>query len=240
MSASSTARPSTADSTTVRWEPGPAQPRLTSAAVHVWRADLTTVDEELLELLSGDERERAARIVGERDRRLWRRSRGVLRALLAGYLQTDGGALRFGVGPHGKPTLLDGSTGRGTLSFNLSHSQHLALYAFTQSGGVGIDVQLAPRERRALGEVSLARRAFGAAEARRLEALEPGSRSRELLRLWTRHEATLKRHGTGLRLRPAESESWVAELDVGRRAAAAVSLERRPRELRCWDWPRRS
>src|SRR5271167_1851046 len=64
------------------WAPGPTHARLTEGAVHVWRTDLTAVKDELAQLLCGDERARAEGILGERQRRLWSRSRGVLRALL--------------------------------------------------------------------------------------------------------------------------------------------------------------
>ena len=67
------------------------------------------------------------------------------------------------------------------LRFNMSHSQRLALYAFAVPGPVGVDVQVA---RRAIDEIALAARAFGPAESRRLESLEPVLRAQEFLRAW--------------------------------------------------------
>jgi 4'-phosphopantetheinyl transferase len=234
------------------WAPGPLHPPLADGAVHVWRADLTAVGEGLGELLCSEERARAERFLGERDRQLWTRSRGVLRALLGRYLRQDPSSLRFATGPHGKPALVEDarqapaaaepSAARSPrLSFNMSHSRQLALYAFSEAGAVGVDVEVA---RQPSDEVAIAARVFGAAVARRLERLDPAARQREFLRAWVRHEAELKCLGVGIGRASAggadagtgEPGLWVAELDVGPTAAAAVAAERPAGELRCWDW----
>jgi 4'-phosphopantetheinyl transferase len=212
------------------WATGPTHARLAEGAVHVWRADLTAVKDELGQLLCGDERARAEGILDERHRRLWSRSRGVLRALLGGYLQSDPSTLRFASGAHGKPELPD-----TRLSFNLSHSGQLALYAITEMGSIGVDIEVT---RRAIDEVALASRMFGSAEARRLAELDPVSRKQEFLGAWTRNEAKVKCRGTGIGNASADTrELWVADLEVGSGAAAALALERPARELCCWDWP---
>jgi 4'-phosphopantetheinyl transferase len=196
----------------------------------VWRADLAAVGDGPSELLDDGERARAARMIRGGDRLLWTRARGVLRALLGRYLQTDPAMLRFASGTHGKPALAD----HERLSFNLSHSGQIALYALTDTGAVGIDVEVARRSRDVL---ALAVRAFGAAQAERLAAVEPPLREREFLRLWTRREAALKCRGTGIGCSPTgEIEPRILELDVGSSAAAAVALECPTRELRQWDW----
>src|SRR5262245_50610890 len=68
------------------WPAGPADPALPEDSVDVWQVDLTTLDAQVLGLLSGAECRRAAQIPDERRRRLWQGSRGVLRALLGRYL----------------------------------------------------------------------------------------------------------------------------------------------------------
>lgn len=234
-------------STQAPWAPGPLRPLLAEGAIHVWRADLTAVAEDLGELLSGEERGRAERLLSEHDRVLWMRSRGLLRALLGRYLRRDPRSLRFAAGEHGKPALVsdaDGSppTGRTSLasppplSFNMSHSGQLALYAFAGQAAVGVDVEVA---RRPIDEVAIAARMFGAAEAQRLGALDPAARRREFLRSWVRHEAQLKCLGVGIGGADATVEGrgpWVAQLELGTSSAGAVASERRPPELRCWDW----
>lgn len=215
---------------TPTWTPGPAKPRLRRGALHVWRVDLDLVDDRLQELLDREERERAGRILGARSRQLWSRSRGALRALLSAYLGTEPRALRFAIGAHGKPALPE----RSRPYFNLSHSGNVALYAVTDTGAVGIDVEAASRSFDAL---ALAARAFGPAEVDRLADLETALRKREFLRLWTRHEAALKCVGSGIGCsRASEIEPSIIELDVGSHASAAVAFVPPLRELRLWDW----
>jgi 4'-phosphopantetheinyl transferase len=223
------------------WAHGPLRPVLADGTVHVWRADLTAVADELDALLCDEERARAGLIVNERDGERWRRSRGLLRALVGRYVQRDPRSLRFTTGEHGKPALVRGadeSARSPELSFNMSHSGQLALYAFSASAAVGVDVELT---RRPIDEVAIAARALGTAEARRLQALAPEIRRQEFLRAWTRHEAELKCLGVGIGISGADDaiagrRPWVAQLDVSPDAAAAVAAERAARELRCWDW----
>ena len=203
------------------WAPGPRAARAPAGAIDVWWADLTAVEDELEQLLCAEERERAARIVQARDRVLWSRSRGVLRALLGRYLDRDPHTLEFALGAHGKPALrerarLIAEGPGGDLRFNMSHSGTLALYAITAGREVGVDIERA-RERY----------------------------TPEFLHAWVAREAAGKCRGTGLRrgsglatsqAAPSQDELWTAELDVGPDAAGAVAVEGEPCELRCWEW----
>jgi 4'-phosphopantetheinyl transferase len=215
------------------WAPGPRHPLLAEGAVHVWRAELTSVASDLGELLSEEERARAERILNKGEGELWRRSRGLLRELLGRYLELEPTSLRFVVGEHGKPAL----TGADSLPFNMSHSGGLALYAFSDAGAVGVDVELA---RRPVDELAIAARMLGDGVAQRLQTLDPATRQREFLRAWSSHEAKLKCLGVGIGeagAAPAGQKPWVVELELGPTAGAAVATERQARELRCWDWP---
>ena len=211
----------------------------------MWLADLSAVAEDLQELLAAEERARADRFVAARHRLMWSRAHGLLRALLGNYLRRDPRTLRFTAGVQGKPALrpspddarsaqADRAGGPGRLSFNLSHSGQLALYAFTRTGEVGVDVEVA---RRPLDTLAVAARAFGPAAARRLGLLDPALRQREFLRAWVRHEASLKCRGTGIggaSAGVAGGEPWIAELDVGAGATGAVALTAPPAGVRCW------
>jgi 4'-phosphopantetheinyl transferase len=247
MSTASLPQPPTSGSAADSWALGPPQPRLAEGTVHVWRANLEAVEDDLGTLLCTEERSRAKRFLNERDRRLWTRSRGVLRALLGRYLQQDPRTLRFALSIHGKPELLGDATLSTVspppasaistrVSFNLSHSRGRALYAFTTASAVGVDLELA---RRPIDAVAIARRAFGAAEAERLAGLDPEVREQEFLRAWVRHEAELKFLGAGIGAGASAvggRAGWIAELDIGPRGAAAVAGRTRPSELRCWAW----
>jgi 4'-phosphopantetheinyl transferase len=197
------------------WAPGPRAAHARAGAIDVWWADLTAVGGELEQLLCTEEHERAARIVRKRDRVLWTRSRGVLRALLGRYSERDPRTLEFVLGAHGKPALLREETGPepsavADLRFNLSHSGTLALYAITAGCEVGVDIERA-RERH----------------------------TPEFLRAWVAREAAGKCRGTGLTTPPEGSppgDLWTAELDVGPDVAGAVAVEGGQCELRCWEW----
>jgi 4'-phosphopantetheinyl transferase len=218
----------------------------------VWRADLACVPASTSASLTQEERDRAARILNPLKGRRWAVCRGLLRELLGAYLELEPASLRFQTTARGRPYLPPGGR-RRRISFNLSHSGPTALFAFTRSGSVGIDVEV---ERRPLDELLAARRAFGAPEAERLEALAPVARRREFLSMWVRHEAEAQCLGDGLAQSPAYGQRlqdtsaserratvhadrpllWLLELDLGDGKAGAVVADPAPEQVRCWDW----
>jgi len=236
------------------WRPGPLDPQLGPGALHVWRVDLDVVGDGVAESLDDAERERAERIVSPRRSELWSRSRGALRTLLGRYLRVDPSAIELTVGKHGKPRLR--ASHRPAPAFNLSHSASLALFAFVADGEVGVDLEVAcaAHERGPDGaRLSLARRRFGADAAQRLAQLDRAPREREFLRLWVRDEAERKWRGGGIgagdtaaadplpagnRATVGRSDAgpWVADLDFGPRASAALALGSRASELLRWEW----
>ncbi len=164
--------------------------------VHVWKADLEPSAAQVqcfVEILSPDERARAARFHFARDRDRWTVARGQLRALLARYLGGLPDQFRFSLGPHGKPAL---AAPAGThLRFNLSHSAGLALYAVARGREVGVDVE-ALRPDFATDEI--AERFFSPTERRALRAVPPERRCEAFFACWTRKEAYIKARGLGL------------------------------------------
>jgi 4'-phosphopantetheinyl transferase len=168
----------------------------------------------------------------------------VLRTLLGKYEHVEPATIGFGAEENGKPTLAIPRQD-AHVSFNLSHSGPLALYAFTTAGAVGVDVQTVPA--RPIDHVAIAARLLGSREGHRLSELAPAEREREFLRLWARREATLKCRGGGIgggadpRVSDAAEDAasaglWVAELEMGIGAEGAVALEHHPREVRCWSY----
>lgn len=229
------------------WRPGPRLPRLARGEVHVWRADLTSHPAAALELLSDDERARAAHALDERRRLHWVNARAALRELLGRYLQLDPRELRLTASPNGKPSL-PGSRP----FFSLSHSGPTALIAVGQDGAIGVDLELA---RPSFNEVAIARRLLGPAQARRLAALEPTLRSLQFRRAWVRHEAAVKCTGRGLRSRRPEhpaagaaiaathsrgvesmASQWIVDLELGcDRYSAALAAASPPATVRRWQ-----
>ncbi|MSR81767.1 MAG: 4'-phosphopantetheinyl transferase superfamily protein [Candidatus Latescibacteria bacterium] len=177
------------------WEEAPSSHDLPENQVQVWQATLPRTEEEaapFLPLLSADEAERAGRFLVDRARAAFVGARGTLRLLLGRYLGVPPLALRFCYSAAGKPAL-EGQD----LCFNLSHSQGLALYAFSRRLSVGIDVE---RLRPEVADVQIARRFFSTREVAALELVEANHRTEAFFTCWTRKEAYLKARGEGLSL----------------------------------------
>src|SRR5260370_9228588 len=93
---------------------------------------------EHYDLLSGDERERAARFVFEKDRRLFVLGRAMLRTVLGSVLEIPGADVPLVVRASGKPELPGGNGP----AFNLSHSGICVAMAVRRGGQVGIDIRM--------------------------------------------------------------------------------------------------
>jgi len=174
------------------WEAGPDHPELTAAALHVWRASLDVTSEtlaQLTRLLSPDEQERAARYRVPHARQQFIVARGVLRTLLARYLDALPETFAFQYSPYGKPTL------SAPLAFNLAHSHQLALYVFACGGEVGIDVEYLARQ---VDMALIAPKLLTADESAALAALPVAQQYPQFLTYWTRKEAVAKAQGGGL------------------------------------------
>ena len=152
------------DSSGREWAQAPPARRALPGVIDVWRADLAGASHTYAELLSEDERARVVRFIRTEHGGYFSTARGILRALLAGYLDADPRSLRFELGAHGKPALAGAET---TLRFNISHARGTALYAIACGCEVGVDVEHEDRRVDAVaGRASDLRRAGGRAAER--------------------------------------------------------------------------
>lgn len=181
---------------TINWPPPAAglMPKL--SGVHVWAVPLIPTSAGNVgyaEVLSPEERERAAayRLPGPRQRFII--ARGALRRLLGGYLQCEPAALEFDYGARGKPELR--GQGATPIHFNVAHSHDLALIAVTRAAPVGVDVELIRPMRDA---DRIAERYFSPREAEALRHASAADRAALFFVLWTRKEAWLKATGQGI------------------------------------------
>jgi 4'-phosphopantetheinyl transferase len=173
--------------------------------IHVWQAWLDRDAEKLQRLqatLSPDEGARANRFHFAKDKNHYVAGRGILRELLGKYLGQPASALEFSYGEHGKPALA-GVNAAGELSFNLSHSGGLAVYAFARERNIGIDVE---QIRPDFVSEDIARRYFSTREVNDLLSLPAAERTTAFFRCWTRKEAYIKARGGGLQI-PLDSFS---------------------------------
>ena len=181
------------------WPPGPVDLTLSVGEAHVWCAwlDLSSSwRNSLRQLLSRDELERAERFRFERDRGRFVVRRGLLRSLLGRYLGVEPTDIDFVYNNYGKPAL-GSSFERHALHFNISHSNELAMFAFTWGMDVGVDVEY---EQRDIEYEQLAERYFSPYERTMIQSLPPESKREAFYLCWTRKEAYIKAHGEGLSL----------------------------------------
>jgi 4'-phosphopantetheinyl transferase len=232
-----------------------AIPALAEDEVHVWRANLDQARDQLgrwTRNLCAAERSRAERYVFERDQYRFVARRGILREILGGYLATGPDQLRFRYGRYGKPGLVDWS-GPDMLHFNLSHSDGIAMFAFTYGRHIGIDVE---RVRADVACDDITAHFLNRRERRRLRSVEATERLRAFLGTWTCKEAYVKARGEGLsfpveqvevslspralrRVGDDEEEAlrWtLRELPAGGDYVAAIVVEGSDWRLRCWEW----
>jgi 4'-phosphopantetheinyl transferase len=167
--------------------------------VHLWRVDLEAMrpdESRWQKVLSSDESTRASRFHFPGDRQRFVASRALLRTILASYLATDPASLSFCYSKKEKPSLEPARAG-SDVTFNVSHSGGIALFAFTRRREIGVDVE---RVRRDFDVEAIARRFFSAHEREQLAALPAEERVDAFFRCWTRKEAYIKATGDGLSL----------------------------------------
>jgi 4'-phosphopantetheinyl transferase len=168
--------------------------KLAPAEVHLWQARLDDrLADGLKRLLSPDELSRADRLLFSKDRDHFIVARGLLRILLAAYVDIDSADLRFSYAEKGKPSLEENQ--RTAINFNLAHSHGMALYAFAHGREVGVDLEYI---REGLADEKIAERFFSPREIETLRTVPAQSRKEAFFNCWTRKEAYIKARGEGL------------------------------------------
>jgi 4'-phosphopantetheinyl transferase len=226
--------------------------------VQVWRTrlDRQAAERQRLEgCLSEDERQRAGRFRFPVDRERFVVARAELRRILGAYLRTEPELLKFAYNEYGKPALLHPAAGR-KLSFNLSHSQNIAIYGLTLERDIGVDVEW---QRSDLDYDEIARSYFSLSERAQLRALPAGRKAAAFFAGWARKEAFIKAKGLGVSYpldqfsvcldpgrhtdllrscdEPGEAERWsLRALSFDRDYAAAVCVAGAGWSLQCADW----
>jgi 4'-phosphopantetheinyl transferase len=173
--------------------------------VHVWECCLAVADGSLARfqpVLSEEEKRRASRFHFACDRRRYIAAHGMLREILASYLETEPGKLRFRSGSSGKPRLASDPSD-SDIRFSLSRSRDLSLVAVAVGVEIGVDIEYISPD---VDSAEIAGTFFSVNEKEKLASLA-GSHAREaFFRCWTRKEAFLKGMGAGLSQDPAAFE----------------------------------
>lgn len=243
---------------TTFWGTPPERLDVSREEVHVWRASFYRLMPwlpRLTSLISTDEQARARRYHFEDNRNEYILARGMLRHLLGRYLGEDPAALRFVYSPYGKPSLAD-QAGPDRLTFNVTHSHGIVLYAFARGRELGIDLE---RIRPEAAHDGVAERFFSPREVSTLRALPEHAQPIGFFNCWTRKEAYIKARGEGLtiplnqfdvslvpgepaallesRVDPADIDRWtLAALPMGTQYVAALAVEGTRWRLKGWEW----
>ena len=176
------------------WHSAPEFLELPINQVHVWRVGLDLPSERidsLTSVLSPKDRERAERFHFEEHRIRYVTGRYVLRLILARYLSIEPEDVSFRYSDRGKPSL----TGtQEKISFNMSDSNDLALFAFARDRPIGVDLEYV----RSLSDFDeLLEVAFTPRECVLIRSLPKNERQRAFFGGWTAKEAALKATGEG-------------------------------------------
>lgn len=179
------------------WPVTPAELPALDHTVHVWAVRLDDASVDLIagrEMLSPDERERAARFHFEQHRRRYLIAHIAMHEILGRYLQIDPATLFFDLGSNGKPRLPAALASSG-VDFNLSHSNEMALLAVNRIGEIGVDIEYAKPD---FKFQEIAERFFTAKEVAAMRSLPTELQRQAFFKCWTSKEAFLKAKGTGL------------------------------------------
>lgn len=145
-------------------------------------------------ILVARRKQRAERYHFPQHKRRYIAAKGNLRRLLARYLKIPAEQILFYFNAHGKP-LLSPEEEHQSIHFNSSDSHELAIYAFTLSAPIGIDLEWM---KKSIEAQSLAERFFSNTESQALALIEMENKEQAFYKLWTRKEAFIKAIGEGL------------------------------------------
>ncbi len=239
------------------WSTAPDALTLRKSEIHVWCCSLSQsqyIINSLTETLSEDEVKRAGRFHFENGRLNFIVARGVMRMIIARYLQSDPKDIRFRYGRQGNPALAEEMD--STLCFNVSHSRNIVLYAFAYNSKIGVDIEHISSDRTFQG---IAERFFSRGEVSAIYSLPENKQRDAFFKLWTCKEAYLKAIGTGLSFGldkveiditsgtdvvlasingdTDEAAAWTVQtLNVASGYAAALVVDRHGRDIKCWQW----
>ena len=241
-----------------KWDLAPIVGTLGADDGHVW---MTSLDQpadtitRLARLLSRDEYQKAERFHRPTDRRHFIAGRGILRKIISAYLALAPDEVRFEYNQYGKP-FISSDQNRNALSFNVSHSGGMALYAVARGRRIGVDIEYMRED---FATMDVAERFFSKNEFEALKAVPSDLRAKAFFNCWSRKESYIKAIGMGVSypldgftvsLTPdvtpallkvdadaAEVSRWnMYELDVGEEYSAALIVENPPVFLKRFQW----
>ena len=163
--------------------------------VDVWHGDLLLNQPEeqyYWTLLNNDEKQKADKFTRLELQNKYVKTRGVLRKILASYLDKEPECIDIKMGEYGKPYLAE-----GLVNFNLSHTGNKFVVAVGNVGDMGIDLE---QHRNRKNLVGLVKKCFSNEESIYWHSLSEIQKTQMFFRLWVRKEAFVKAVGRGIAL----------------------------------------
>jgi 4'-phosphopantetheinyl transferase len=239
------------------WLNSPDNLILSEKEAHVWRADLNLNEgfqNSFLNLLSADEKNRAKKFRFAKDSQNFIVARGILRLLIGKYLEINPAEVSFQYSEFGKPSIAHNNS----LQFNISHSQNIALFAFTKKFNIGIDVEFVNPN---IEVKEIATSFFSTNEIKNLLALPEQQQTLGFFYCWTRKEAFIKAVGEGLSFpldkfevslepnkpakllatdwQPKDVAKWsIYSLSPKANFVGSLVIEGLVEKVKCWSWQR--
>lgn len=224
-------------------------PELGNAAIHIWGANVSMLEnrlDDLKALLCEAEVAKADRFSRASDRASSIVARGALRLLLSGYTGVPAVELVFQYSENGKPFLVSPASSRlqdagDTVSFNVSHSGDWVVLAIGRNRSIGVDVE---KVRREMDVMPIASRYFTPEEAKMIESAE--DQHGLFFHHWARKEAYIKAIGSGLFRElstfavpndDGKKDGWFFQrLEAGSQYRSAVVTDQPIEEMPCYDF----
>lgn len=182
--------------TGVRQDGSGGSESLEEGEVHLWYTFVGDADDAhaaaYAPLLPEEERARRDRFVFARHRTLFQVAHGFLRTTLSRYAPIDPADWQFTSGEYGKPHIANAGV---DLTFNLSHSEGIAVCAIARGAAVGVDVEPSIRSADHLG---VGERFFAAPEFADVARRDTADVARTFVHYWTLKESYIKACGGGL------------------------------------------
>lgn len=236
------------------WHPTPDSLNLSHENIDVWLCDLKKLSnniDEFYSVLSEDEQERAEKLKIEDKRHQYIITRGSLRKCLGLLTEADPTVFKFKYLKHGKP-VLEESSQYADISFNVSHSNDIALVAISRKQNIGIDVEKINYE---TDHQALVTRFFSKAEQAEFNTYSESTKAKAFCACWTRKESFIKATGDGvtygldtfditvdpeeqkptITLHKASTETWSAlNLPINDDYMACLASNTDTINVRCW------
>ena len=179
------------------WQQTSGSLKLSHENIDIWLCELKKLSNNIdvyYSILSKDEQERAEKLKTEDKRQQYIITRGNLRKCLGLLTESDPAVFKFKYLKHGKPVLED-STLYTDITFNVSHSNDVALVAISRKQNIGIDVEKINYE---ADHQALVTRFFSKAEQAEFNNYSESIKAKAFYACWTRKEAFIKATGDGV------------------------------------------